>query len=171
KTKQYPLEQMAQVINALGERYNIFLLGSPDERNLISLLRQIIDVPVHDLCGKLSVSELIVFLFSIDLVISNDSGPMHIAAALHKPQIAIFGATHPKLGFAPMNDKAIILKADLNCQPCSLHGSETCPLGHLDCLKTKTATEVIKSVEMVSSQIDVKNNSLTHKKRRCFKTL
>lgn len=136
KTKQYPSEQMAVLINSLDAHFSIFLLGSANEKILISELQKLLNRKTTDLCGKLNIPELISFISKIDAVISNDSGPMHIAAALQKPQIAIFGATHPRLGFSPLNEKAIILKADLACQPCSLHGRSKCPLKHFNCLRS-----------------------------------
>ena len=135
KTKQYPIKQMSELINDLGMEFNIFLLGSVDEKELISNLQKLLNRTTIDLCGELSIPQLISFLDAVDVVISNDSGPMHIAAALQKPQIALFGATHPKLGFAPLNEKAIIMKTDLNCQPCSLHGGEECPNNHFNCMQ------------------------------------
>jgi len=74
---------------------------------------------------------------------------MHLAAALRKPQIAIFGGTHPRLGFAPLNDKAIVLTADLACQPCSLHGRNKCPKGTFECMKQITPEMVEKALENI----------------------
>ncbi len=149
KTKQYPAEQIGEVINSLNDDYQIFLLGSEEERKLTQSIMQQVDKSIIDLSGKLSISDLIAFIEKIDAIISNDSGPMHIAAALQKPQIAIFGATHPKLGFAPMNERAIILSADLYCQPCSLHGSEKCSLGHFDCMEKITPKIVLEKIQML----------------------
>ena len=88
-----------------------------------------------NLCDEFSTGKLIAFMDKLDLIISNDSGPMHIAAALRKPQIAIFGSTSTKLGFKPLNKKAIVLETDLNCQPCSLHGRKKCPRTHFNCMR------------------------------------
>ncbi|MDO9577481.1 MAG: lipopolysaccharide heptosyltransferase II [Candidatus Cloacimonadales bacterium] len=148
KTKQYPTEQLAEMINSLDEKFNIFLLGSAAEKNLISDLRKLLNRPIINFVGKLNIAELISFMQKADAVISNDSGPMHIAAALQKPQIAIFGATNPRLGFAPLNKKAIVLIADLACQPCSLHGGKNCPLTHFNCMQSispqKIKTELLR---------------------------
>jgi len=137
KTKQYPVEQLLEVLKQISKDWKLrfFTLGSASEQHLAEHLRQNSDLEIIDLCGKLSIKELINVTAKFDFVISNDSGPMHIAAALGKPQIASFGATHPKLGFAPLNDNATVLSAELPCQPCSLHGGENCPLGHFNCMK------------------------------------
>lgn len=153
KTKQYPLAQMAKVIDSLDNNIRIFLLGSKNENELTVILQKMVTKDVLNLCGELSIAELISFLDRMDLIMSNDSGPMHIAAALQKPQIAIFGATHPKLGFAPMNERAIILSADLDCQPCSLHGSSDCTKKHFNCMKSITAEILVDNLNMLLSRI------------------
>ena len=134
RTKQYPLKKMAEFINLLEDCYNVFLLGSAAEKGLAAEVVARLRKPVHNLAGNLKIADLISFLDRVDVVISNDSGPMHIAAALGKPQIAIFGATHPRLGFAPLNKSAIVLAANLKCQPCSLHGGKFCPELHFECM-------------------------------------
>lgn len=151
KTKQYPIEQTAKVINNLSDSFRCILLGSSNELPLSEKLASLSNKEVTNLCGKLSISELISAINSMDIILSNDSGPMHIAAALRKKQIAIFGATHPKLGFAPMNKQAIVISADLDCQPCSLHGSTSCPLDHFNCMKSIIFTEIISSIENLNS--------------------
>ncbi len=137
QTKQYPIEKFTEFIDSIPAEWKceFIILGSKSERNLFDELQKQTKTELVDLCGKLSISQLISAIDQCDVIISNDSGPMHIAAALKIPQIAIFGATHPKLGFAPLNEKAIILKADLPCQPCSLHGGEKCPKKHFRCMK------------------------------------
>ncbi len=137
KTKQYPIGQLAEFIDSIPAEWNCkyIVLGSKSEKELSEKLQEQTETELIDLCGKFNISELISAINLCDVIISNDSGPMHIAAALKKPQIAIFGATHPKLGFAPLNEKAVILKADLPCQPCSLHGSKKCSKGHFRCMK------------------------------------
>jgi heptosyltransferase II len=89
----------------------------------------------------------------LDLVISNDSGPMHIAAALQKNQIALFGATHPILGFSPMNNNATVICKNISCQPCSLHGSERCPKGHFDCMNKIKPIEIAEESQKILSEL------------------
>jgi len=144
KTKQYPVEQLAELIDLIPVNWNcqFVIFGSKTERDLADKLKSLTKADVIDLCGSLTLQQLVFAINKMDVVISNDSGPMHIAAALGKQQIAIFGATHPKLGFAPMNQKAMILSADLKCQPCSLHGGNKCPLEHFNCMRFITAEQI-----------------------------
>lgn len=142
-TKMYPTAQWEEVIQKAGENYLFILLGSPAEDHLCRIL--------HDKCPHKTLipdchyglAELISIIGDCDLVLSNDSGPMHIAAALGKAQIALFGATHPRLGFSPMNRKAVILCRDLDCQPCSLHGGHRCPKSHFRCMKEIPAAKIV----------------------------
>lgn len=137
-TKQYPINYWIEFINMIPETWNcqFILLGSYDEKYLAVKIKNACDIKPVDLCGYFNIDKLISFISSLNGVLSNDSGPMHLAAALSKPQIAIFGATHPKLGFKPLNNKAVILHYDIKCQPCSLHGSAYCPKKHFKCMKS-----------------------------------
>ena len=153
KTKQYPIKQLAEFIDSVPTEWNFqcIIFGSRAEMDLADELQSLTDTKIIDLCGKLTLQQLVVAIDKMDAVITNDSGPMHIAAALEKPQIAIFGATHPKLGFAPMNEKAIILSADLQCQPCSLHGRGKCPKEHFNCMKLINAEQILNSLKIIIS--------------------
>ena len=127
-TKQYPIEKFAEIINQTPDDWNCkyYILGTKNEIKLAKHLISLTNIKVQNLCGNFTIKELVIALDEMDLVITNDSGPMHISAALRKPQIAIFGATHPILGFAPLNKEAKILSTNIDCQPCSLHGSKKC---------------------------------------------
>ena len=107
-------------------------------------MNSLTEIEITNICGELDLQQLVTAIDKMDVIISNDSGPMHIAAALEKPQITIFGATHPKLGFAPLNKNAVILSTDLECQPCSLHGSKACPLDHFNCMKQISVVDISK---------------------------
>ncbi len=134
-TKIYPAGQWRDFIAMVKDRYQVWLLGSNEESALAESIAAGYPSEVANLCGNFGFIELAQVMSGCDLIISGDSGPMHLAAGLGIPQIAIFGATHPRLGFAPMNDQATVLSLDLDCQPCSLHGSQRCPLGHFNCMK------------------------------------
>ena len=151
KTKQYPIEQLAEFIDSVPNEWNckFLIFGSESEVALAEKLNSLTKSTALDLSGKLTLQQLVTAIDKMDVLITNDSGPMHIAAALEKPQIAIFGSTHPKLGFAPINKKAIILSADLKCQPCSLHGSEKCPLTHFNCMKSISADQILDSLKAI----------------------
>ncbi len=153
KTKQYPVKQLAEFIDSIPTEWSccFIIFGSKAERNLADELNSLTDSELHDLCGKLDLQQLVSAISKVDVVITNDSGPMHIAAALEKPQIAIFGATHPKLGFSPMNKNSIILSANLECQPCSLHGGKKCPEKHFNCMRSISIEQILNSLKILIS--------------------
>lgn len=154
ETKIYPLDQWKEVIRSTAGRYVYLLLGSPKEEHLCRILHK--QCPQNTILTdcRYALDQLIRIINDCDLVISNDSGPMHIAAALGLRQIAIFGATHPRLGFSPMNTNAIVLCRDLDCQPCSLHGGHSCPRGHYKCMKEVSAETIAGLVDQILKDRD-----------------
>ncbi len=147
KTKQFPIEKLAFFIDTIPEHWkcSFVIMGDYTEKELAINLNRLTEQPVYDLTGAFNIKQLIIAVNFMHTVISNDSGPMHIAAALDKPQIALYGATHSKLGFRPLNDKAVIIQKNLFCQPCSLHGSESCPKNHFYCMKSITTEDLFTS--------------------------
>jgi|SRR5690554_1006163 lipopolysaccharide heptosyltransferase II len=139
QTKRYPVEQFADFINHFtdnGERFRFVLMGSQEDQESVAKLSNLcLNKPIN-WCDRFDLDELVKVISIFDLVITNDSGPMHIAAAAGIKQIAIFGATHPSLGFRPLNKKSLILQVKLPCRPCSLHGGKKCPHQHFLCMRS-----------------------------------
>ncbi len=147
QTKIYPAKYWIDLIMNSPPEFRFLLLGSQKEEYLARAIQSETGLRTLNRCGHYSLTELISVMNSCDLVLSGDTGPMHIAAALGLPQIAIFGSTHPKLGFRPLNKKAVVLCRDLPCQPCSLHGFDTCPLGHFKCMLEIDPKSVLQSMQ------------------------
>jgi len=79
----------------------------------------------------------------------NDSAPLHLAQAVGTPVVAIFGPTHPSLGFGPRGPRDLALGLPLACRPCSTHGGQRCPLGHHRCLRELSADTVLEALRRV----------------------
>lgn len=95
------------------------------------------DPRLMSLAGKLDLIDLAAHLAEISCYVTNDSGPMHIAWALHTPVTALFGPTVEELGFFPRGATSTVLQVgreQLPCRPCGLHGPQTCPKGHHNCM-------------------------------------
>jgi heptosyltransferase-2 len=108
---------------------------------------------VLNLCGKTSLRFLPALIKQCRLFITNDSGPMHIAVAVHVPTIAIFGPTVKELGFFPYGSAHRVMEVELACRPCGLHGGKTCPRIHFECMKKITVDAVVKEAnEMLELQ-------------------
>lgn len=100
---------------------------------------------LHDLSCALSLPELAAWLKRLDVYVSNDSGPLHLAWCQHTPVTALFGPTVRELGFFPRGDTANVFEVDrgqLPCRPCGLHGAKVCPQGHHRCMKDIDAEAV-----------------------------
>ncbi len=120
----------------------VFIFGN-DSLNLPQNIAQ--NPHLHNLIGKTTISELLDYIALMDIFISNDSGPMHIAAAFRVPLIAIFGATDSR-ETSPWVDNAVILDKHLPCAPCK---KRECPLAHHNCMKLITPDEVIERVNKI----------------------
>ena len=148
KTKMWPSERFVALINKLYE-YNIIsvLFSSLNELDTISHMTQYIKVPFINMAGLLSLDELSSVIANLDLFITNDTGPMHIAAAHKVPVVAIFGPTIPQFGFTPFGCKyKIVEDTALYCRPCSLHGGIKCPEKHFKCMLNISMESVLKYV-------------------------
>ena len=146
----YP-QEFAKVASELSAEYDIVIFGGPTETDIAGDVEQaLIDSSVinyKNLAGNTSITELINKIANLDLFITGDSGPMHIAAAFQIPTVAIFGPTKDKETFQWMNKKSIIVKKNLDCQPCM---KRTCPLQHHDCMNLIKAIDVLKAVNSIN---------------------
>ena len=100
-----------------------------------------------NLTGRTTLAELMEAIRPLKIFISNDSGPMHIAAALGVPAVGIFGPTTRELGFFPYGPGNKVIETQLACRPCALHGSRKCPHGHFLCMRLLTVEEVFKAAQ------------------------
>ena len=143
----YP-EEFAKVANELSDQYDIVIFGGPDEQDIALDIEKLLikkDVKNYkNLAGKTTIPELINHISNLDLFITGDSGPMHVAATFEVPTVAIFGPTKDDETSQWMNEKSLIVKKNLDCQPCM---KRTCPLGHHDCMNLIKAVDVLDSVK------------------------
>ncbi|MFA5371371.1 MAG: lipopolysaccharide heptosyltransferase II [Sideroxydans sp.] len=132
--------ELAQQLHAQG--YAIWLIGSPKDKVVADKIVALGNQQVINLCGNTDLAEAIALMACADLVVSNDSGLMHIAAALNRPLLAIFGSSSPQFT-PPLSDQARVLKLDLPCSPCF---KRECPLGHFNCMLKLTPQEVAQHI-------------------------
>jgi heptosyltransferase-2 len=128
----------------------VLLIGSQEEKKYADQIAEFCghSARVFNLCGRTRLPDLGWLYPKLALVISNDSSPIHYAAAYNIPTVAIFGATVPELGFGPLANKSVIVEtAGLNCRPCSEHGPQSCPLGHFECMRRITAPQVFEACQ------------------------
>jgi len=143
----YP-EEFAKVASELSSQYDIVIFGGPGEKDIaMDIEKSLIEKGVsnyQNLAGNTTIPGLINHISKLDLFITGDSGPMHVAAAFNIPTVAIFGPTKDDETSQWMNEKSIIVKKNLDCQPCM---KRTCPLQHHNCMKLIAAVEVLDAVK------------------------
>jgi heptosyltransferase-2 len=127
-TKRWPEEFFADCLSRLAERERarVFLFGSAPERDLLERTAAMMpDVRTEVYC-HLPLQRVGALVEQCDVFLANDSGLMHLAAALSVPTVSLFGPTHPGLGFAPQGPRNRIFFGFAECSPCSLHGQKPC---------------------------------------------
>ncbi len=133
---------------ALGDRLHqalgatVLVFGGPSDRELGRRISAMMAAPHVDLSGRTTLGEAMALIGRCDAFVTNDSGLMHVAAALNIPQVAIFGSTNPATT-SPYSDTSRVLRVPLACSPCM---QPVCPLGHMNCMKAV-------SVEMVGDAV------------------
>ena len=147
-TKRWPTEHFANLADQLISNEpdaHVILLGSKGDHALaVSIQAQAQkSTQIHNWCGNTSLDEAIALIGMSKVLISNDSGLMHIGAALKVSQVAIFGSSDPH-HTPPLSDKAKVIWLNLPCSPC--HKRE-CPLGHLKCLKDISPETVLRNIQ------------------------
>jgi heptosyltransferase-2 len=138
--KEWPPEHYAELINLLGERYGVesVLIGGAGERERCAAIAAKVRMPIIVAAGETSIGELIALLSLCAGFAGNDSGAMHLAAALGIPTTGIFGSTNPDRT-GPHGPKAAVIYHPIECSPCL---ARTCRYGHYKCLRGITAAEV-----------------------------
>lgn len=143
EAKRWPAEYYAEVANAaLKNGWEVWLFGSDKDVPVTNAINDLSGHQCLNLGGKTKLGEAIDLMSRCDTVISNDSGLMHVAAALGKKLIAIYGSSDPH-HTPPMSSKAVIEYLGLECSPCF---ERVCPLGHLNCLKQIEPRNVIADI-------------------------
>lgn len=148
KTKQWEEEYYATLGDVIQRcsKSTVLLVGDNDDRGISERICSFMKKQPVNLTGLLSIRETASFLKLSKVVITNDSGLMHVAVATGTPVISIFGPTVPDFGFYPLGEKDVVLQTQLDCRPCALHGGNYCPEGHHNCMKNITVEMVWEKV-------------------------
>lgn len=147
-TKQWPKEYFGRLIKKLEENnFNVFLIGGKEDRYLCDEIVAKHDLSAVNLSGDLTLLDSAALINKVDLVISNDSAPLHIANAVKTDVFAIFGPTVKRFGFYPYRENDKILEVELDCRPCGKHGGDKCPLEHFKCMVELTPEIVFEEVK------------------------
>ncbi len=151
RTKILPDEKIAGICRTVGRP--VVLLGGPEDRGRGDAIAREAGSLVYSACGRLNINQSASLVARSDLVITHDTGLMHIAAAFRKRIISIWGNTVPAFGmypYFPAGDAHLSLireVKDLKCRPCSKLGYESCPRRHFRCMNEIDEREILKLIQ------------------------
>jgi ADP-heptose:LPS heptosyltransferase len=137
KTKQLPVDKAIALCKMIGLPFVI--LGGFEDRPVAEMISSEVGEKVYNGCGNFNLNQSAWLIKQAELIITNDTGLMHIAAAFQKKIISVWGNTVPELGMYPylpkhFNNSAIFEVMGLPCRPCSKLGFKRCPKGHFNCM-------------------------------------
>lgn len=139
--KRWPAHHFATLALSLAERgHALWLLGSGKDAPIAEAIQNLAPNTCRNLCGATNLEQAIDLIACAELTVCNDSGLMHVAAAVGKPLVALFGSSSPHFT-PPLSEHAEVLSLSLNCSPCF---KRECPFGHLDCLERLEPAQVLE---------------------------
>ncbi len=147
-TKRWFPEGFSRVIRNLREKMGmqIVLLGSMADRELCLMIARQAGGGIPVAAGQLALLPAAALMERCRLVLSNDSAAAHLAAAVGRPVVAIFGPTVPEFGFGPFGQEHLIVQAQVDCRPCGKHGGRRCRRKSLRCMREITPEKVLDAV-------------------------
>jgi heptosyltransferase-2 len=142
--KQWPAEHYAEVAKQkIADNWSVWIFGSDKDTAFSSQINQMTSNECVDFSSKTTLAEAIDLMAQVDVVVTNDSGLMHVGAALDKKVIALYGSSDPGCT-PPLNDNAKVIDLSLDCSPCF---KRECPLGHTRCLTDILPHQVLTHIE------------------------
>lgn len=155
-TKKFPIAKWQEFFALVP--YPVILLGGPDDRDEGRLIAEQDPIKIYNSCGKFNLSESAHLVQRARVVVSNDTGLMHIAAAFGRPIVSLWGNTAPDFGMFPyyggnnlqnrVSPKSKIMEnRRLHCHPCSKLGYGACPKGHFKCMNSLDTQTIVENVK------------------------
>ncbi len=147
-TKRWLPDRFAQLIRELtDEGIQVALIGGPADEPLGVELETSASKNIANFIGKLTPRESAEAIRRCNVLVSNDSAPVHLASAVGTKVVEIFGPTISSFGFTPFGVSHRLIEKDLDCRPCGDHGGNKCPLGTFACMKSISVSEVYRAVK------------------------
>jgi ADP-heptose:LPS heptosyltransferase len=150
-TKKLPLHKLIELCTAI--EHPIILLGGKEDYEDGKAIAEADEIKIYNACGKFNLNESADLVKKSKLVITHDTGLMHIAAALQRPIISVWGNTVPAFGMYPYYGKRSSMHYDvvetdkLWCRPCSKIGYKKCPLKHFNCMEKIDVNDIVNLVK------------------------
>lgn len=149
-TKKWPIEHFAQLSRMLVGEYYVCVMGGDQEFALGQVISAEHPQEITNLCGKSSISEAVDVIAAAECVVANDSGLLHVAAAVRTPVVGIYGSTSPG-AYPPLSDSRAICWRNTLCSPCYMN---QCPYGHHACMKEITPQQVLGRISKLVGRLE-----------------
>jgi len=147
-TKRWPEDYYAALAERLtrSAEATVLLVGGSEDRALSERIAERVGNHVINAVGVFTLRQTAALLARCEVLVANDSAPLHLGVAAGTRVVAIFGSTVPRFGFYPYGDGHLVLERELPCRPCGIHGRRRCPLGTLACLREISPEEAYSRV-------------------------
>jgi|TARA_R110000737_G_scaffold61221_1_gene88268 lipopolysaccharide heptosyltransferase II len=155
-TKTLPTEQLIKILSKINEP--IVLLGGPeDEQKAKDIVIGLPRKEIQNLCGKLNLQQSASVVKQCKVLLTHDTGLMHIASCFEVPVVSVWGNTVPELGMFPYYPQKPDLYSihevkNLSCRPCSKIGFQTCPKKHFKCMMDQDLGRIIESMRVMAER-------------------
>lgn len=144
--KRWPVRHFAELARRLAaDGYDIWMVGAIDDFAAGDEIAKAAGGHARNLCGKTTLAQAVAILSLADRIVTNDSGLMHIAAALDRPTAALFGSSSPEFT-PPLSEHAVVIQHQIECSPCF---KRECPLGHFKCMNELVPDEVYRRLQQI----------------------
>jgi heptosyltransferase-2 len=145
-TKKLPVEKLKELVEKI--EHPIILLGGKEDFTNGEQIAETDPIKIYNACGKFSLNESADIVRNAKLVISHDTGMMHVAAAFKKNILSVWGNTVPSFGMTPYKTNYEVFQVNkLWCRPCSKTGFNKCPLGHFKCMNEQSMDAIARNAE------------------------
>ncbi|MGL5122652.1 MAG: glycosyltransferase family 9 protein [Fusobacteriaceae bacterium] len=151
-TKKWCFEEFSKLAKLLFDKYGkkIAIIGGEEDSKIANKINELSGNNCINLCGIINLKESGALLSKSKFLVTNDSGPFHMARGVKCKTFVIFGPTNPKMFELEKNDTLVYLNE--KCSPCSLHGDKVCPKKHFNCMRKITAMKLFEIIELSSKQ-------------------
>jgi heptosyltransferase-2 len=148
--KRWPARHFAGLANRLAEKgYAVWLFGTEKDKDIGDEVVRLSRGAAVNLCGKTDLAGAIDLLSLAEIVVSNDSGLMHVAAAVGRPVVALYGSSSPE-HTPPLSARARLVSTGIECSPCY---ARECPLGHFKCMNELLPEQVMREIDAVEFRV------------------
>jgi heptosyltransferase-2 len=149
ETKKWLKNGFAELCQLIAIEFDspVFLIGGQADRELCDWIAAHSPANVYNTAGQFTLRQSAALLSRCQVLVTNDSAPLHLGVAVQIPVIALFGPTVPAFGFYPYGPNHLVIEKSVACRPCGIHGGKRCPTGTFLCMRGITAHEILLAIK------------------------